>query len=115
MIIGIVGSRGYDDYFFIYFLVKELKNQYPGVKVKTGDAKGVDHYVIRACKELGVKYESIKADWKKYGKAAGMKRNPDIIKDCNLVFAIWDGKSRGTENSISICDKMGIQCQIVKF
>ena len=31
-----------------------------------------------------------------------MIRNKDIITECDTVLAIWDGKSKGTKNSIQL-------------
>ena len=37
-----------------------------------------------------------KADWNKYGKFAGPKRNSQMAAYGDALFLIWDGKSRGS-------------------
>jgi hypothetical protein len=48
----------------------------------------------------------IRPDWNSYGKSAGFVRNRQIIKAADMVIAFWNGKSRGTENSIQIAKEL---------
>lgn len=41
-----------------------------------------------------------KADWGKYGKAAGPIRNQEIVNVSDIVIAFWNKKSRGTKDTI---------------
>ena len=56
-------------------------------------------------REKGIKLTIFPADWEKYGKSAGMIRNKDIINNCDVCVAFWDGISKGTKNSISLAQK----------
>lgn len=51
--------------------------------------------------ENGFSIERYSADWQKYGKSAGPKRNLQMAKACDYVICFWDGKSHGTANMIS--------------
>ena len=42
------------------------------------------------------------ADWDKYGKSAGMKRNIQMGEFCTDAEIWWDGESSGTKNMIQI-------------
>lgn len=44
----------------------------------------------------GIPVEEFPADWNKYGKAAGPKRNREMAKNSNGLVLLWDGKSRGS-------------------
>ena len=46
-------------------------------------------------------------DWDKYGKSAGFIRNKLIINEADMVVAFWDGKSKGTKNSIDLAINAG--------
>ena len=50
------------------------------------------------------------AHWKKYGTAAGMRRNHLIIRDAEVVLAFFSdkSKSRGTVGSIDLAHKKGL-------
>ncbi len=52
-------------------------------------------------------YEIVKypALWQKYGKGAGVIRNEEMAKDCDLAIVFWDGKSRGTAFMIALAEK----------
>ena len=113
MRIGIIGSRTFND----YELVKETMNDYVGKTdmVVSGGAKGADLLGERWAKDNGVQTLIFKPEWDKYGKRAGFIRNQDIVKNSDMVIAFWDNKSPGTQNSISIAEKMGKPVKIVIF
>jgi hypothetical protein len=114
--VAIVGSRYFQETEMVanyviglatqQLLSKRYSNDPVYYKIISGDAVGVDRTAQNCAKMLDLEVDIKIADWKKYGKSAGMIRNPDIIKDANLVIAFWDGKSNGTKNSIKIARTM---------
>jgi len=101
MRIGIIGSRGFND----YELVKTVMNEYEGVEVVvSGGARGADMLGERWANENGIKTLIFKPDWDKYGKSAGFIRNKDIVRNSDLIIAFWDGQSKGTKSSIDLCE-----------
>lgn len=40
------------------------------------------------------------ADWNRFGRAAGPKRNIQMADEADALIAIWDRKSRGTKHMI---------------
>ena len=56
-----------------------------------------------------------KPNWKKYGRAAGLRRNESIIESCDYCLAFWDGKSKGTKFSIDLCKKLKKPIKLVNF
>lgn len=95
--VAIVGSRGYFDLGSVRDYVNSLPD---GTVVISGGARGVDRAAEDAALLRGLEVKSFKPDWKRYGKAAGFIRNKTIVDSADLVVAFWDGKSRGTRNSI---------------
>lgn len=47
-----------------------------------------------------IKFTVFLPDYNKYGKAAPLKRNLEIIDYSDIVLAFWDGKSHGTRHVI---------------
>lgn len=102
-------------------------------EVISGGAIGVDEAGIDWAKENDADYVIMNANWKKWGKGAGYKRNqkmawyaaifnnkreastdglkglkplPDKLK--GGCIAVWDGKSKGTGHMIDIAREMGL-------
>ena len=53
------------------------------------------------------------ADWKRYGKSAGFRRNLEMLDEAEMVVAYWDGQSRGTQHTITEGQKRGLRVEIV--
>lgn len=115
--LAIIGSRSFND----YELLKETLNQIIKEKrlniglIISGGAKGADSLAYRYSIENQIEFKLFKAEWEKYGRAAGIRRDSDIINDCDLCIAFWDGKSRGTSHSISLCSKQNKECIIISI
>ncbi len=69
----------------------------------------------RYAKENGFEVERYEADWKRFGRSAGPKRNLEMAKDCDYVICFWDGKSRGTASMISYAKQFNKQLRIKKI
>jgi len=54
-------------------------------------------------------------DWDKYRKSAGFIRNQQIIDACTFVLAFWDGKSKGTKDTIDKARKAKKPTFIIYF
>lgn len=105
IILGIVGSRGFLDYERLVFEVNNiLKTRYI-TEIVTGGAVGADSLAERYAKERKIPVKIFKPDWDQLGSAAGPIRNKQIIENCDLLIAFWDGKSKGTKSSIDIANK----------
>jgi GH18 family chitinase len=99
--IAIVGGRKFQD----YELMKNSIDCFPGDVVVSGGAIRADSLGARFAKENGLELVEYLPDWAKYGRRAGFVRNELIIKDSDVVYAFWDGKSKGTESSINLAKK----------
>ena len=54
------------------------------------------------------------ADWDRYGRAAGHRRNAEMAGVAEALAAFWDGVSPGTRGMIDIAKKRGLQVQVFK-
>lgn len=71
-------------------------------KVVSGTAKGVDKLGERWAIKNDILVELMPADWDKYGKSAGYKRNLAMAEVSEALIAIWDGQSSGAKHMINI-------------
>lgn len=97
-----------------------LENELNGIKptielLISGGANGADRFAEKWALDNKVPIEVIKPDWKKYGRAAGIIRNKQIIEASDYCYAFWDGKSKGTLFSINYCKKISKQVKIINF
>jgi len=82
-------------------------------EIVSGGARGVDTYAEKTAEYFDIKFKKFPADWDKYGKGAGPIRNTEMAEYADGLFAVWDGKSRGTQHMISAANKLGLQVIVV--
>lgn len=75
----------------------------------SGGAKGVDSLGEQWAALHSVPLEVYPAEWDKYGRGAGFKRNALMATKADALVAIWDGQSRGTNHMINIAKTMGLK------
>lgn len=117
MKIGIVGSRSFSDYELLCESINSFltSNQVSVEAVVSGGARGADLLAERFARDNGLKIIVHRALWNTFGKSAGIIRNEAIVKDSDIIFAFWDGKSSGTKNTIERVKKSGKRVFIVAF
>ena len=76
-----------------------------------GGALGADSLADEVARELKIPRKIYRAEWEKYGKAAGSIRNGFMLHDSqpDIVLAFWDGKSPGTRDMIAKAKRYGVE------
>lgn len=98
--IAVVGSRNISLSFErFYELLGDLLPD-NATAVISGGARGVDRLAAQFAKLRNLPVVEHLPDYNLFGRTAPLVRNRTIIDDSDFVVAIWDGKSRGTLNSI---------------
>jgi hypothetical protein len=82
--------------------------------VLSGAARGVDRMGERWARENGPPVDKYPADWNKYGRSAGYKRNNEMAKNADALLALWDFKSKGTRHMINLAKKAGLTIYVYK-
>lgn len=108
MKVAIVGSRTFNDYNKLQEFINGVCERENIVidTIVSGGAIGADRLGERYANEHGIPTVVFLAEWNKYGKRAGIIRNVQIIENCDVCFAFWDGESHGTKHDIELCEKM---------
>lgn len=113
MKLAIIGSRKFNDW---ELLATSLEPYLKDVDlVISGGANGADKLGEKWATLNGIETLIFLADWEHFGKRAGFIRNVDIITSCDLCIAFWDGISRGTAHSISLCNKYNKEVKIIQI
>lgn len=108
LVIGISGSRVYNDYDFFSSTVRSYLElpMFEGKTIcfVTGEARnGPDDMIITWCDENEMPFYGEPADWDQYGKRAGFMRNVLMSDIITHLLAFWADKSKGTKHMIDIC------------
>ena len=82
-------------------------------EIVSGGAKGVDGLAREFANRKGIKLTEFLPEYNLYGRAAPMKRNQQIAEYADQVLAFWDGKSKGTEYTINLFEKLGKRARVV--
>ena len=110
MIIRVViaGCRDYENYDeakeYIDFCLSSIRKENK-IIIISGCANGADALGERYAAENGFVIEKYPADWEKYGRSAGPKRNKQMAQAADYVICFWDGESRGTRSMIEYAKK----------
>lgn len=123
--LAIVGGRDFTDYdllcramfdhFYDWDASEASLDDWRVSEIISGGARGADSCGARWAKEHDVKLTEFIPDWDRFGKRAGFLRNEDIIAASTCVLGLWDGKSRGTANSLSIAKRLKKPTLIIYF
>lgn len=114
--LAIVGSRSITDEALVERIFNVFKFMFGEPKeIISGGAKGPDSFGENWAKKNNIPIKVFKAEWEKYGKSAGFRRNEDIIANCDVCLAIWDGKSHGTMNDFDWCKKYNKEVLVFKM
>jgi len=120
MNMAIIGGRDFNDYNLMvqtinnYLLSKSIDFSMVDYII-SGGAKGADSLGEIYAREFNIKTIIFLPNWEKYNKSAGFIRNQDIINKSDIIFAFWDGKSKGTKHSINIATKQNKKIIITKY
>lgn len=113
----VCGGRSFQDKEFCFKKLDELIGSLENVEIVSGNAKGADAFGEEYALKNSLKLSVFKANWKKYGKAAGPIRNREMyhyaLEDNAMIIAFWDGISKGTKNMIDIASKDGADVKVV--
>ena len=83
-------------------------------EIVSGGAKGVDSIAADFAKSKGIKLVEFLPEYEKYGRAAPIKRNEQIVKYADECLAFWDGNSKGTGHTVRMFEKAGKNVTVVK-
>lgn len=119
----IAGSRSFNNFSLLArvcdkFIQRKASNK--EIIIIEGGAKGTDSLAKRYARER--KYECVEfsAEWDKFGKTAGFRRNKEMHDYINsypnrACICFWDGKSKGTAHNFDLARKNETPLLIYNF
>lgn len=120
--IGVVGCRDFHDYATFCAVLERIVEGWRRkrrigrtITIVSGGATGADTLAAQYAEEHDLELEIFPAQWQRYGKAAGPKRNRQIVVACDRIVAFWDGSSRGTASTLEIAAELHKPVVIYNF
>ncbi len=104
----ICGSRGFDD----SALIRNVLSPLNATLVIHGGARGADQAGGFVAEQLGIDQVAYPANWTKYGRSAGFRRNEQMLDEAkpDLVLAFYAGtRTPGTAHTVAEAKKRGIE------
>lgn len=113
MRIQITGSRDFTDVKIVGGAIARAVGSIYDTKhvIVHGGARGADSLSGEVARSFGYTEEVHPADWDRYGKSAGYRRNAEMIAlkpDVVLAFKKRGAGNKGTQHTIDLANKAGI-------
>ena len=113
----VAGGREFNDYELLKStldgLFSRLKDE--DIQIVCGEARGADSLGKRYAQEHGIRVVSFPAEWDRFGKSAGYRRNVEMAEYANALVAFWNGESKGTNHMIETAKKYGLDIRIISY
>lgn len=111
----IAGSRGYRWSESMVERIDNLLRNQANVVIVSGGARGADEFGEKYAQYHSYRVERYPADWDRFGKSAGYRRNMQMAEAADAAIVIWDGKSPGSRHMIDIMKKAGKPTRVIRF
>lgn len=107
MKVMVAGSRSITDFDLSGYIPEKTE------LIICGGAIGIDNLAEEYADKHKISKLVLRPDYKKYGKAAPLRRNEIMVDLADLVIVVWDGTSRGTKYTIDYATKKGKNLKII--
>lgn len=108
----IAGSRSFTDYQRLCQVLGQERHHI--TQVLSGGAPGADRLGIRWALAQKVRIKGFPADWQRFGKSAGYRRNELMAQAGDVLLAFWDGQSPGTRHMIACMEQLGKPVRVIR-
>lgn len=111
----VCGGRNYGNRIRVYQILDELLARHPNLMLIQGGARGADRLAKEWAMSRKVPNEEYPADWNKYGKAAGYRRNVVMADQLDPAtdFVVAFPGGVGTQHMVNIAEGRLLQVIVV--
>lgn len=112
----IAGGRDFGDYPLLERTVDQfLEDVQDEITIFCGMARGADSLGERYAESHGYAVRYFPPDWRRYGRAAGPRRNQEMAEEADALAAFWDGSSPGTGHMIQSARRRGLRMLVTRY
>lgn len=80
-----------------------------------GMARGADMLAYSLWANNRMPIHNFPANWDKYGKSAGYRRNQEMGEFADAAVCFWDGESKGTKHMIDTMNRLNKPVYVVRY
>lgn len=113
----VAGGRDFADRDVCWREILAMQERLAGyqLSIVSGMARGADRLGFEVAKKEGIPVHMFPADWDRYGKSAGYRRNEEMARFADGLLAFWNKSSRGTAHMIETMNRAGKPVHIVYY
>jgi len=111
----IAGGRDFDNYELLKLKVDRVLEGWKNVEIITGRARGADSLGEQYANDRNLNTIVFPADWDKYGKSAGYRRNRQMAQYATACIVFWDGKSLGSKHMIDLAKENNLPLRVIRY
>jgi len=113
----VAGSRGFGSQDLMNRALDHLlQNKQPDeIEIVSGGARGADRSAIVYAQNRGYKLTVMKAEWNKFGRSAGYRRNQQMADYADACVVFWDGESRGSKHMMGIAKRRYMPLRVIRY
>ena len=105
----VCGGRDYNDKARLFAVLDELLMDDLDMSIIQGAARGADSLAGEWAKFRGVPQQVFPAQWDKYGKSAGFRRNEQMLEEGKPDLVVAFNGGRGTQMMIQLALRAGVR------
>lgn len=106
----VCGGRDFADEKLLNYTLDKIHVDRMITKVIEGGARGADTLArLWVSRTPGIDIQTVKAQWEKFGKAAGAIRNREMLYGCNPQLVVAFPGGRGTADMVRIARAAGVE------
>lgn len=109
MKVAVVGSRNLKNIELERYISENVD------EIVSGGAVGVDTYAAEYANTHGIRLTEFLPQYERYGRAAPIVRNKEIVEYADQVLVFWDGSSKGTLSVIRYAEKIGKPISVIRL
>lgn len=107
MKLAVIGSRNLTNIALEQYITDEVR------EIVSGGAVGVDTCAAEYAKRKGLRLTEFLPKYERYGRAAPIIRNKEIVDYADKIIVFWNGSSKGTLSVIKYAQKAEKPCKVI--
>ena len=115
----VAGGRDFSDWKMLYQVMDAQRSlarlDKEKIVVLSSTERGAAKLGESWAKKRKLKIKKYLADWDKYGKSAGYRRNAEMVKDADYSIVFWDGKAKYIGRLIDLLEDREVGLTMIMY